>query len=104
MKAAMLARRQRFIEGAAGVDQRADEQVVEELVVVERRRRKRLPALPAADEMGEAVDLAEALAERLGPADRRVLVEQVDDLRVKAVLTDVELSGEGIELARVAVG
>ena len=50
---------------------RAHEEVVQPLVVVERSGRERLAALPAADQMQEPVDAAEALGERRRPSRAR---------------------------------
>ena len=49
---------------------RADEEVVEQLVVRQRRLGERLAAAPAADEVHEGVDAAEALAQVRRPPAR----------------------------------
>ena len=87
-----------------GVDDRAHEQVVQPLVVVEGRGRQRLAPLPAADQVQEAVDAAEALLERRGPLARGPLVEQVDDPGVDPVGVEAEVGDERVEDRLVAVG
>ncbi len=96
--------REGVVEGAGGVLDGADEEVVEPLVVVERSGGERLAALPAADEVKEAVDAAEALLERLRPVAGAVVVEQVGDARVAALLGQGELGDELVEPALVDVG
>ena len=70
-EAAVLARGERLVEGPGRVDHGAHEQVVQPLVVGERRGRERLAAPPAADQVQEPVDAAEALAERAPPSRGR---------------------------------
>ena len=94
----------RVVEGAGGVLDGADEEVVEPLVVVEGRRGERLAALPAADEVDEAVDGAEALGERVRPLRGTVGAEEVGGFCVPALRGDAELGGEVVELLLVDVG
>ena len=63
--------RERVVEGAGGVDHGADQQVVEELVVVERSGRERLAALPAADQVQRGRRRGRSALERLRPAAAR---------------------------------
>ena len=91
-------------EGAAGVLEGADEKVVEPLVVGERGLGDRVTALPAADEVEEAVDTAEALDQRRRPALRRLGIEQVDGAGVDSVLAEAEVGREGVEALLADVG
>src|SRR5206468_10747380 len=63
----------------------------------ERRGGDRLAAAPAANEVQQPVEVAEALAERRRPGPRGVGIEEVDDARVEAIVGQVELGGEGVE-------
>ena len=81
----MLAGGQLVVEGAGRVLDGADQQVVEQVPVGERRLVQRLPAAPAADQVDEPVDPPEALDQRRAPAARRLLVEQVDGAPVPAL-------------------
>ncbi len=65
---------------------------------------QRHTAAPAADQVQEAVDAAEALDQRSAPLPRPFLVEQVGDAPVPAVLGEPELGAERVELGLVAVG
>jgi hypothetical protein len=62
----------------------ADEQVVQERPVLERRLGERRAAAPAPDEVQDAVDRPEALPERCRPVPGGGLVEQVDRAGVQA--------------------
>ena len=99
----MLARRQLVVEGAGGVLDGADQQVVQQVPVGERRLVQRLSPAPAADQVDEPVDPAEALDQRRAPAARRVLVEQVDRAPVPALGRD-RARRERVERLLVAVG
>ena len=92
------------MEGAGGVLDGANEEVVEEVPVGERRLVQGLSPAPAADEVDEGVDPAEALDEGGAPGARGVLVEEVDGATVPAVLGDGQLRGERVEGALVPVG
>ena len=103
-EAAVIAGGQRVVEAAGRVLDGADQQVVEEVPVLQRLVVQRLAALPAADQVDEAVDLAEALDERLAPAAGGVGVEQVDDPPVPALLGDAGLGGDRVEALLGDVG
>ncbi len=89
-EAAVLAGEQRVVEGTRRVLHGADQQVVQQVPVGERRLVQRLPAAPAPDQVRQRVDPAEALEERRAPLPGRPLVEQVDRPPVPAVLRQVE--------------
>ena len=94
----------RVVEGAGRVLEGSHQEVVEPLVVGERRGRERLAALPAADEVQEGVDAAEALGEGGRPLARRVLGEEVDDAGVDALVGQGEAGGQLVEALLVDVG
>ena len=95
----MLAGEQSVVEGAGRVLDGADQQVVEQVPVRERRLVQRLPAAPAADQVQQAVDPAEALDQRRAPGPRRLLVEQVDGAPVPALGRQPELGADRVERA-----
>ena len=70
----------------------------------ERRLVQRLPAAPAADQVDEPVDAAEALDQRRAPGAGGVLVEQVDRAPVPALGRQAEVGGERVERPLVAAG
>ena len=92
------------MEGAGGVLDGADQQVVQQVPVGERRLVQRLPATPAADQVQQAVDPAEALEQRRAPGPRRLLVEQVDRAPVPALRRQPQPSPHLIDPRLVAVG
>ena len=91
------------MKGARGVLDGADEQVVEEVPVGERRLVQRLSAAPAADQVDEPVDPPEALDQRRAPAVHGVLVEQVDGAAVPALGGDAEARTDRVEQPLVAI-
>ncbi len=95
---------ERVVEGAGGVLHGVDEEVVEPLVVGERRRGDRVAALPAADEVDEGVGAAEALLEVVAPLAGGVVVQEVDLAEVDALGGQPEVVGERLEPADVDVG
>ena len=74
------------MERTRGVLDCADEEVVQPLVVVERRGRERLAPLPAADDVDEGIDAVEALGDLGGPSLRLVRREEIDGLGVPALV------------------
>ena len=103
-EAAVLAAGECGVEGAAGELQGADEQVVQELVVREIEALDRLAAAIAADQVEEAVDVAEALLELGGPVVGGGLVEEVDGAPVEAVVGEAEVLRDGVRGLLAAVG
>jgi hypothetical protein len=91
-------------EGAGGVLDGADEQVVQERPVLERRLGERRAAAPAPDEVQDAVDRPEALPERCRPVPGGGLVEQVDRAGVQARHVEPQLGHQRVELLHAAVG
>ena len=97
-EAPVVARRQGVVEGAGRVLDGADQQVVQQLVVGERRLGERLAAPPAADQVHEAVDARRtARADRVAHSRAASLVEQVDDAGVEALVGEVELVAERVQ-------
>jgi hypothetical protein len=80
------------------------EEVVEPLVVGERRRGDGVAALPAADQVQKAVDPAEALDDSGCPLPRGVLGEEVDDTAVEAILRQPQVRAELVKPVPVHVG
>ena len=76
--ATALAREQVGRERLSRVHQRADEQRLEEVPVLERRLLDRRAAAPAADQVDEAVDRTEAIHDPVGPRASRVGIDEVD--------------------------
>jgi hypothetical protein len=100
----VLAGGELVVEGAGRVLEGADEEIVQEGPVLERRLVQRLSPAPAADEVEEAVDAAEALDEGGAPAAGRVLVEQVDRAPIPALGRQAKINGEGVECLLTALG
>src|SRR5581483_9834709 len=91
------------VEGAAGVLEGADEEVVEELVVREVEGSDGVAAAVAANQVKQSVDLAEALLGCGGPLAGGAGVEEVDGAGLDAVGTEAELLGDGGRDLLVAV-
>jgi hypothetical protein len=81
----------------------ADEEVVEELVIREVEGVDGVAAAVAADEMDQAVDVAEALLGRGGPVVGGRFVEEVDGPGVDAVVGKAEALGDGVRDLLAAV-
>jgi hypothetical protein len=92
------------VEGAGGQLEGADEKVVEELVVGEVEAVNGVAAAVAADEVDEAVDAAEARLGLGGPDVGGGLFEEVDRVRVDAVLGQAEVVGDAVGDLLAAVG
>ncbi len=92
------------VEGAGRVLDGADQQVVQQLPVGERRLVQRLSPAPAADQVDEPVDPAEALDQRRAPGARGVLVEQVDGAPVPALGRKAQVGGDRVERLLGAIG
>ena len=91
---------ERVAERARGVLHGAHEQVVQPLVVLERRLGERLTAAPSADKMEQSVDPAEALLDRRPPVAGRGFVEQVHGPGVEARGVKAELRSERLDPLR----
>ena len=76
-EAAVAGALQRAVERARRVHGGADQQVVEERPVLQRRLLQRLAAAPAADDVHDGVDVAEARLQVLRPARHRRRVQHV---------------------------
>ncbi len=74
------------MEDPARVLDRPDQQVGEQVPILERRPVQGLTPAPAADQVKEGVDPAEALDQGPAPLGGRLPVEQVDPARVAALL------------------
>ena len=103
-EAAVVALGQGRVEGAGGELEGADQEAVEELVVGEVEAVDRVAAAVAADEVDEAVDVAEALLGRGGPVVGGGFVEEVHGPGVDAVVGEGEVLGDGVGDLLAAVG
>jgi hypothetical protein len=65
---------------------------------------QRLAAAPAADEVDEAVDAAEALDQGRAPGAGGLLVEEIDGATVPALGRQAELGGQRLERLLAALG
>ena len=96
--------RELVVEGARGELHGADQQPVQQVPVLERLLVQRLPAAPAADQVDQPVDPAEALDQPVAPAPHRILVGQVDRPPVPALGASPSSLAQRLDVLLPAVG